>query len=40
LSIRTVIGGSLMVIAMLIVEWPSRNDKNQTVTPGLDPLVH
>ena len=40
LSIRTVIGGLLMVIAMLIVEWPSRNDKNQTVTPGLDPLVH
>jgi drug/metabolite transporter (DMT)-like permease len=40
LSMRTVIGGSLMVIAMLIVEWPSRNDKNQTVTPGLDPLVH
>jgi drug/metabolite transporter (DMT)-like permease len=40
LSLRTVIGGSLMVIAMLIVEWPSRNDKNQTVTPGLDPLVH
>ena len=40
LSIRTVIGGSLMVIAMLIVEWPSRTDKNQTVTPGLDPLVH
>jgi drug/metabolite transporter (DMT)-like permease len=40
LSIRTVIGGSLMVIAMLIVEWPSRNDQNQTVTPGLDPLVH
>ena len=40
LSIRTVIGGSLMVIAMLIVEWPSRNEKNQTVTPGLDPLVH
>ncbi|MFM2184713.1 MAG: hypothetical protein RIS55_361, partial [Actinomycetota bacterium] len=35
LSLRTVIGGSLMVIAMLIVEWPSRNDKNQTVTPGL-----
>lgn len=40
LSLRTVIGGALMVIAMLIVEWPSRNDKNQTVTPGLDPLVH
>ena len=40
LSLRTVIGGALMVIAMLIVVWPSRNDKNQTVTPGLDPLVH
>ena len=40
LSLRTVIGGALMVIAMLIVEWPSRNDKNQTVTLGLDPLVH
>lgn len=40
LSLRTVIGGALMVIAMLIVEWPSRNDKNQTVTPGIDPLVH
>ncbi|NDH65051.1 MAG: DMT family transporter [Microbacteriaceae bacterium] len=40
LQLRTIIGGALMVLAMLIVEWPSRKSKPGEVTPGLDPLVH
>lgn len=40
LQLRTIIGGALMVLAMLIVEWPSRKSKPDEVTPGLDPLVH
>jgi drug/metabolite transporter (DMT)-like permease len=27
LALRTVIGGALMVVAMLIVEWPDRKSK-------------
>jgi drug/metabolite transporter (DMT)-like permease len=40
LSLRTIIGGALMVIAMLIVEWPTKANKDQTIVPGLDPMVH
>jgi drug/metabolite transporter (DMT)-like permease len=40
LQLRTIVGGALMVVAMLIVEWPSRKSKPGEVTPGLDPLVH
>ena len=40
LQLRTIVGGALMVLAMLIVEWPSRKSKPGEVTPGLDPLVH
>jgi drug/metabolite transporter (DMT)-like permease len=27
LSMKTVLGGALMVAAMLLVEWPSRKDR-------------
>ncbi|MFM5904301.1 MAG: DMT family transporter [Microbacteriaceae bacterium] len=40
LQLRTIIGGALMVSAMLIVEWPSKQLKPDDVTPGLDPMVH
>jgi drug/metabolite transporter (DMT)-like permease len=40
LQLQTIVGGALMVVAMLIVEWPSRKSKPGEVTPGLDPLVH
>ncbi len=41
LTIQTVIGGSLMVVAMLVVEWPSRKERGAgTSTPVIDPLVH
>jgi drug/metabolite transporter (DMT)-like permease len=41
LSARTIIGGSLMVVAMLVVEWPSRKSRAaQQSTPVIDPLVH
>jgi drug/metabolite transporter (DMT)-like permease len=40
LELRTILGGALMVAAMLIVEWPSRKSKPDEITPGLDPLVH
>lgn len=40
LQLRTIIGGALMVSAMLIVEWPSKQRKADEVTPGLDPMVH
>lgn len=40
LQLRTIIGGALMVSAMLIVEWPSKQRKPDDVTPGLDPMVH
>ena len=36
LSAKTLIGGGLMLIAMLIVEWPSRKERQL----GADPLVH
>ena len=36
----TVIGGAIMMIAMLIVEWPTKSSKNELVTPGTDPMVH
>ena len=41
LTIQTVIGGSLMVVAMLVVEWPSRKGRGaEPSTPVIDPLVH
>jgi len=40
LQLRTILGGALMVAAMLIVEWPTRKSKTDEITPGLDPLVH
>jgi drug/metabolite transporter (DMT)-like permease len=40
LQLRTILGGALMVAAMLIVEWPTRKSKSGDITPGLDPLVH
>lgn len=36
LSAKTLIGGGMMLIAMLIVEWPSRKERQL----GADPLVH
>ena len=41
LTLQTVVGGSLMVIAMFVVEWPSRKaSASETSTPLIDPLVH
>lgn len=46
LSLRTVIGGSLMVVAMFVVEWPTKGKNEPTdansrqVVPGYDPMVH
>ena len=40
LQLRTILGGALMVAAMLTVEWPTRKSKTDEITPGLDPLVH
>ena len=37
LSLKTIIGGAIMIAAMLLVEWPSRN-KNQLVP--IEPMVH
>lgn len=38
LSAKTLIGGALMLAAMLIVEWPSKNKDEPE--PLLEPLVH
>jgi len=40
LKLTTIIGGALMVIAMFIVEWPSRKPRPGDQTPLIDPLVH
>jgi len=40
LKLTTIIGGALMVIAMFIVEWPSRKPRPADQTPLIDPLVH
>lgn len=40
LQFKTIFGGALMVVAMLIVEWPSKRNREEEITPGLDPLVH
>ncbi len=40
LALKTILGGTLMVVAMFIVEWPSKKDQPSDVTAGLDPLVH
>jgi drug/metabolite transporter (DMT)-like permease len=51
LSIRTILGGSLMVVAMLVVEWPTKSGSDSEsssseseggtkVVPGYDPMVH
>ena len=37
LSLKTIIGGAIMISAMLLVEWPSRN-KNQLVP--IEPMAH
>ena len=37
LKLQTIIGGTLMVLAMLIVEWPSRSKADE---PFIDPMVH
>jgi drug/metabolite transporter (DMT)-like permease len=37
LLLKTVIGGAIIVIAMLVVEWPSR--RKDPVTP-IEPMVH
>jgi drug/metabolite transporter (DMT)-like permease len=41
LSWQTIVGGSLMVIAMLVVEWPTRRRPNEPepIVP-LEPMVH
>jgi drug/metabolite transporter (DMT)-like permease len=36
----TVIGGLVMVTAMLIVEWPSKKTKPGIVQLGIDPMTH
>ena len=37
LSLKTIIGGAIMIAAMLLVEWPSRN-KEQLIP--IEPMVH
>jgi drug/metabolite transporter (DMT)-like permease len=37
LGLKTIIGGAIMISAMLLVEWPSRN-KNQFVP--IEPMAH
>lgn len=36
LSAKTLIGGALILIAMVVIEWPSRRERQL----GADPLVH
>jgi drug/metabolite transporter (DMT)-like permease len=40
LSLQTLAGGSLMVAAMLIVEWPSRRRQLVVEAIASDPLTH
>ena len=39
LAVKTIIGGAIMVIAMLVVEWPSRGD-NAPKIEIFEPLQH
>jgi drug/metabolite transporter (DMT)-like permease len=39
LALKTIVGGALMVVAMLIVEWPSR-DNDVTKIEIFEPLEH
>ena len=36
----TVIGGLIMIGAMLLVEWPGKKSKPELVTLGTDPMTH
>lgn len=38
--VQTVLGGVVMVVAMLIIEWPSRKRKDEELPLGTDPMVH
>ena len=38
--VQTVLGGVVMVVAMLIIEWPSRKRKDKELPLGTDPMVH
>ena len=38
LSLKTIVGGLLMIASMLVVEWPTKNKDQPQVL--LDPLVH
>jgi drug/metabolite transporter (DMT)-like permease len=38
LSLKTIVGGLLMIASMLVVEWPTKNKNQPPVL--LDPLVH
>jgi drug/metabolite transporter (DMT)-like permease len=38
--LQTVIGGAVMVVAMLIIEWPSRKRRDEEIKLGTDPMVH
>jgi drug/metabolite transporter (DMT)-like permease len=35
LGLKTVLGGALMVAAMLVVEWPTKSSKELPVQPRL-----
>jgi hypothetical protein len=35
LGLKTVLGGLLMVVAMLVVEWPTKSYKELPVQPRL-----
>jgi drug/metabolite transporter (DMT)-like permease len=39
LAVKTIIGGAIMVVAMLVVEWPSRSD-DATKIEIFEPLQH
>ena len=38
LSVKTILGGALIVVAMFVVEWPSKGVENPPVI--VDPMVH
>jgi drug/metabolite transporter (DMT)-like permease len=38
LTLKTVIGGALIVVAMFVVEWPAKDGLPDPV--GVDPMVH
>ena len=40
LSTRTILGGALMLVAMLVVEWPSRRKTDEPAVLPYEPMQH